>query len=144
MFSSRSVRPDHRGFRRFASLVGFLCVLLVACSGRKGPRRVPVQGNVTLGGTPIENASISFLPATSNHGPATMAIVMGGRYRLNRKQGPCAGLHKVVVLRDANDKKAFLANRGGHPVAEVGDRQRWEFEVVVPEKGPFEFDLALD
>jgi len=146
---NRSTLPDRRGLLATPLGLGLPCVLLAGwcvlgagCSGEDGPRRVPVHGKATLDGAPVENASISFLPADGLHGPAATAVIRAGEYRLGAEDGPVAGAHRVVVLLDGDEKTASPAGRAGR-LPKAGSVRQWDFRVVVPEEGPFVYDVTL-
>jgi hypothetical protein len=143
MWPSRTTIVSCRTMFRTALGVWLACVLLSGC-GRDGPRRIPIEGTATLHGAPVEEALISFLPAAGRPGPAANAIIEAGKYRLGSDDGPAAGLHKVIVLAEADDKAAFFAAEGNQPSPKAAPSGRWEFEVEVPDKGPFQYNVTLD
>jgi hypothetical protein len=88
---------------------------------------------------------ISFLPVEGQTGPAATAAIENGRYQLNRKQGPVAGPHRVVVIVDYDAKAAFFSGpQGRGPGPPARSPRRWESEVNVPEEGPFEYNVTMD
>lgn len=119
-----------------------LTLMLVGCSGESGPARVPVEGNAIAGGTPISRGSISFLPEAGHHGPAAMAAIEDGHFRLDDQNGPVAGPHRVIVSVETAEKAAVFAS-DGEGSRSRGPR-RWTLHVRVPESGPFEYNPVLD
>jgi len=130
-------------FCRGGLVLAVVCVSYAGC-GRSGPRRIAVEGTATFQGTPVEEALISFLPAKGRPGPAANAVVEDGQYRFSRQNGPTAGPHRVIVVAEHDDKSAFLATDNVDAAAASKLSGRWEFEVEVPEKGPFEYNVTLE
>jgi hypothetical protein len=103
-----------------AGALSALCLAIVCSSGcgQSGPPRGAVQGRVTIGGQPLANGRILFLPA---EGPAVSAVIVNGDYQLSESDGPIAGVNRVEVdaamdLGFAIDDEAAFAQRGGRPL----------------------------
>lgn len=83
-----------------------LVVFAIGCGGSDvGPARYAVEGTVTLDGTPVDRAEISFIPDTSagNAGPAAYGFAKNGEFRIPAKIGPVAGPSNVRVTVYAGD-----------------------------------------
>ena len=79
-------------------LIGILMLgLTLGCGGGDGLDRAAVTGKVTLDGTPIEEGSISFLPAGGTQGPATGGQIQNGQYSIAAAEGPVIGHHRVEI-----------------------------------------------
>jgi hypothetical protein len=115
------------------------------CSGGDRLERIPVRGTASVEGAPIAAGTISFLPSAGHSGPAATAVIENGSYQLSRDEGPVAGTHRVVVIVDYDDKAAFFSQAKKQPAdSSRPATRRWESEVDVPEKGPFEYDVAVE
>lgn len=95
----RSGPPPARAGMRAAHGSGWLILLVLAagCGGSTW-HRVPLQGAVTLDGSPAPDAGVMFLPSGQTHGPAVTAPVRDGSYQFSRSNGPVAGAHEVRLL----------------------------------------------
>jgi hypothetical protein len=97
-----------------------LCLAIVCSSGcgQSGPPRGAIKGRVTIGGQPLANGRILFLPA---QGPVVSAVIVNGDYQLSQSEGPIAGVNRVEVdaamdLGFTIDDEAAFAQRGGRPL----------------------------
>jgi hypothetical protein len=84
----------HRFHRTFCWLV----VLVALGCGASRSERVPVDGNVTFDGVPVETGQIVFEPK----GPGRMSIgqIAAGRYSIAEKYGPTRGEFVVRITAD--------------------------------------------
>lgn len=74
----------------FGLLVALAVALAAGCSG---DGLHAISGQVTLGGQPLENGAIDFLPADGK-GPTAGAVVEAGRYAVRTAPG-----RKIVRIR---------------------------------------------
>lgn len=58
--------------------------------------RVGVEGKVTYAGTPLDVATITFIPQ-SGSGIKTGGLIENGAYRIEPKFGPEPGVHRVEI-----------------------------------------------
>src|SRR6266849_6443663 len=79
---------------RLLALAGLMC-LLVGCGGVSGKPMSKVTGSVTYDGTPVEDGTISFNPA-SNAGTPASATVVNGTY----VAVVAIGKYQVMVARN--------------------------------------------
>jgi len=70
--------------------------LLAATVGCGGSDRAAVSGQVTLGGKPVEDGAISFIPAGGAGAPA-WGKIEAGRYSIPARQGPAIGVNRVEI-----------------------------------------------
>ena len=80
-------------------LFAILLAGLLGCS--REMELLPVSGQVTLDGKPVEGAAVSFRPAAGGP-PATAVTDADGRYTLETANRPGAvpGEHKVAVTKN--------------------------------------------
>lgn len=77
-------------------VVVLLSAFLCGC-GSGGPQRAAVQGEVTLGGRPLEKGSILFRPTEDTKGPTAGGRIENGRYEISRKDGPLVGMNRIEI-----------------------------------------------
>jgi hypothetical protein len=83
----------------------FLLVMLVGfsvgCSGSIGPPPVPVSGKVTLGGKPVDGATVTFLSTTGGRS-ASGKTASDGSFKLstiNTDDGARPGEYNVTIAK---------------------------------------------
>ena len=102
---------------------GALLLIGGGCGGRPTgfPETAPVTGTVTLDGSPLEGATVSFLPA---EGRSSVGTTDGaGRYRLvftGAVSGAVLGPHHVSVSKQAPDP-AFKPTKEQQEMLKEGD-----------------------
>lgn len=78
-----------------------LLMCFAGCGGSSdGPPRVPVEGEVTFHGQPVEKGSILFIPTGGTSGPRTGTAIESGRYALAGDRGPVIGTLRVEIRAD--------------------------------------------
>lgn len=103
--------PDMPPVSRFSSgllrvsLVAPLVVLVVGCGGKPaGPKLYSVKGKVTLEGSPLPNATVTFQPES---GPIASGVTdVNGEFSLKTgaAEGAVAGTHRVAVVAMSGEK----------------------------------------
>jgi hypothetical protein len=80
-----------------------MCV--VGCARRQ---EAAVSGAVTLDGSPLDDATISFAPVTKGQQQAAWTTITAGRYAIAPSEGLGIGASRVEIraLRTAGDKSA--------------------------------------
>lgn len=117
-------RPDaawlyaHAAKRRSVVLLwaSCACCLAVGCGG-PGLDVAPVEGVVTLDGTPVDKAGVIFQPEL---GPVATAVTdEEGRFRLTtgKLDGALVGEHRIVVSKGGVDAGG-AAGGAGDPLAD--------------------------
>jgi hypothetical protein len=90
-----------------------LCLMAAGCADDEGPERVAVQGEVRLGGQPLESGQIRFIPNGASVGPSAAATITQGRYEFDAETGPIVGTHRVEIEAtnylgfEMDDERAF-------------------------------------
>jgi hypothetical protein len=77
--------------------------------------RVAVSGTVTLSGTPLPQGMIQFDPAQGTTGPTAAAEISGGKFAIERSQGPVPGKYKIMIFSRAPVKIGEGEAPGGTP-----------------------------
>ena len=122
-------------FTTFALLV--LIIFVAGCGGSQGPKTYIVEGTVTLKGTPVEGATLSFTPNEStgtNSGGTTDA---NGKYKLQTSygaEGAVAGTYTVTlskseILLTGNKTRSINEETGAEEVFDEKIRKE-----TLPEK----------
>lgn len=111
---------------RFA-FAGFVLLSLGAFSGcgpatKAGPSGlVPVSGTVSLDGSPLPGATVSFIPVDSNAGSDAGGVTdQSGKYELKAGEGAGTGAkpgeYRVVVSRLMKDGSPVMADKDKSPM----------------------------
>lgn len=119
---------------RSCGLVHALAATLGAAlgCGGSGPAVTPVAGVVTMGGEPVVDAAVMFLPVQGGR-PAEDVTDAEGRFRLTtfrRGDGALLGEHRVSVTA-FNQAPAVVDDEGREQYVPAGGR---ELEWLVPER----------
>lgn len=78
------------------------CALLAAAAGCGGAGGVPVTGTVTLDGTPLDGAEVTFIPTAQPGVQGSAVTQAGGRFEAATAQGRHGlppGAYKVTVTK---------------------------------------------
>lgn len=67
------------------SLSAFLAILVAGCGS--GERLLPISGNVSFQGKPIEKGVIEFVPVDGTQGPSMGGSIKDGHYAVPRTHG---------------------------------------------------------
>jgi len=85
-------------------------LVLAVCAGcDSGPKTVPVAGEVTFDGQPVQKGSILFIPVDETPGRSTGASITDGRYSISKEGGPLAGgtyAVRIFAMRKSGKKIA--------------------------------------
>lgn len=143
-------------------LAGVACSLGLAAAGCGGgnpdmPELVPAGGKVTMDGTPLAGAQVTFVPAGATPGnDAGGRTDEEGRYEIESRHGTGApvGQYRVVITKlvmpDGSD---FIPTEDVSPMdsparqvlpAQYSDADRTVLEATVPEGGSDGLDFALE
>lgn len=81
---------------RFPAIVLLLtaCIVTVGCGDSAKAR---VKGNVTFNGDPVEEGSISFLPAEDTQSRKASAAILNGVFDIPADRAPTPGKFKVEI-----------------------------------------------
>ena len=102
-----------------ACATGLSVMGAVGCGGREWPPTYKTTGMVTLDGSPVERASITFSPKEGQQ-PANATTDASGRYQMtsfNAGDGATAGSFDVAILKFPAIE--IDAGRGGVPFGEA-------------------------
>jgi hypothetical protein len=85
---------------RAVAVVG-VSIGIVGCGDADG--RLPIGGNVSWEGRPLEKGSIVFVPTSGHRGPKVGAQIIAGQYQIDRERGPTEGMYRVEVRSDTGE-----------------------------------------
>lgn len=80
----------------FCAILLAVCLLLVTGCGKKSSTKV-VYGTVTYDGQMVETGKVRFVPIDGTSGPASMAPIKDGEFRIEARGGVPIGRHRVEV-----------------------------------------------
>ncbi|QDT57406.1 hypothetical protein Pan44_54750 [Caulifigura coniformis] len=78
------------------SVFGLVAAVVMAGCGADGPPRGDVRGRVTVGGEPVENGAIVFVPVAGIQGAPVQFQIVNGEYASDVK-GPVVGKNSVQI-----------------------------------------------
>ncbi|MEO8494687.1 MAG: hypothetical protein ABI614_06435, partial [Planctomycetota bacterium] len=79
-------------------VTGLLAVLLLSAAGCGGSANIPIKGEVTIDGQPVEGpATIVFYPEKGTESPSASGEIVDGKYEIPVDKGPSAGLFRVEI-----------------------------------------------
>ena len=115
--------------RRLLSVIGMfglsnlIVPVMVGC-GPSGVTRFPVEGEVRYQGEIAEAGTIAFYPDGVS-GPVVGGNIVDGRYSIDAKGGPVAGMHRVQIE---------VMKKTGRKVPNMGGDLMDEYDNILPEK----------
>jgi hypothetical protein len=138
---------------RSSLLPWLLCACAVAaglagCSG--GPKRYAVSGEVKWRGQPLDQGSITFLPAAPSLGSSGGAAIKDGRYSLSARDGLLPGSYKVMINsadpKGVADPDALPGPSGPLPKDRVKPKYNAQTVLTaeVKPEGPNTFNYEVD
>lgn len=81
-------------------------ITLAGCGGAETELpRAAVSGQVSLGGKPLEEGVVRFIPKDGTPGPKTSVSIAGGEFRADEEAGPVVGTHRVEI--DSTDDGGY-------------------------------------
>src|SRR5262249_26078156 len=88
------------------SRVCLALLLFIAISGCNRGSGASVSGTVTLGGNPLDEATITFVPTAGGQRQAAWGPVTGGKYAIDSASGLGTGQFRVEIsaVRTSSDK----------------------------------------
>jgi hypothetical protein len=128
---------------RYVAAVATL--LAAGCGGGGGVDPVPVEGVVTLDGSPLEGATVLFRPADGR--PSIGTTDAEGRYRLrytSERTGAVPGRHTVSITMLDEDSAAAAIGTKKKPQEPIPSRYNSQTELtaeVVGSKTTLDFAL---
>lgn len=106
-------------------------ISIMGCSGSDNIPTYKVSGLVTLDGTPVEGATVTFLDV--NNGPHNAVALTGadGRYELTTFEsgdGAVEGTYNIMVTKYGKEEEVSPYETGGEaaPTIEEGDADAYE------------------
>lgn len=136
------------------------CLFALGGCGRDArlPELVPLEGQVTLDGQPLSNATVTFLPTGDTKGRGAAAITdENGRYELEEQDGTLGvvvGSYRVAISKLVNLDGSDFTGEDLGPMdtnarellpAKYSDLSQSEMTAEVPPDGSnIDFQLSLE
>ncbi len=115
------------------TVVSLLALCMVGCSGGPaGPKTVPVSGTVTLDGSPLAGATVTFSPVSGGKAAAGTTD-QAGKFELitpGGGAGAVPGSYKVTVTKVEGSEAADAPE----DAAPIDEGEQVEVRLLVPEK----------
>jgi len=108
--------------------------MTIGCNQREGVREAIVSGTVSYQGKPIDNGEIRFVPIKGTQGPASLAYIKQGNYKVVARGGVPLGTHRVEIFSytpDPNAKPYTEEEADGEFGIKAGDIPKKQ---MIPEK----------
>lgn len=107
---------------RMVMLAVVIAAAAVGCGGGSGPPsgRLPVSGEVTLDGQPLDQGAIQFEPTDKTSKLNAGGVIANGKYKIGTEQGLPPGKYKVSITSVAKDTRSAqdIMDKPGEPPAE--------------------------
>lgn len=97
-----------------------LCLLTVGwwtlcgCGQRGIPMRV-IEGTVTCNGQKVPEGTVRFMPIDGTPGPASVATIVDGQYRIEARGGVPLGKHRLEVDARQKTGRKVMGSNGREP-----------------------------
>lgn len=163
VFAEMNVHPSINRYKTLLSVIAVLSFFFTGCGGgADGPDVTlhPVSGVVRLNGSPLTNASVTFVPEEAGTAKLTYfgATDQEGKFVLKNRQGEAgceAGKYKVVISKrtlsdgspmpdeDSPEAAASAADSVETLPSKFSSRETTELMYEVPEGGK-EFSIDLN
>jgi hypothetical protein len=140
---TRMTRTTHVVLGLTATLL--LCLLSAGCD--TGPALAPVEGTVTLDGTAVQGAEVTFQPTAEGGSPSVGITDANGHYELKftmKEKGALVGEHVVRISVDPDADPDEGGAGGEVSDVEIPARYNMKSELkrtVEKGGGTFNFDL---
>lgn len=84
--------------REFVS-AGMLLLVVISSGCAKSDEwpRMPLSGQITLDGVPLESGQLTLFPIDGTKGPAAGAEIKDGAFSIAKYEGPVIGKHRVEI-----------------------------------------------
>jgi len=128
---------------------GSLCLLLLNGCRRNELPRLIIHGTVTCGGEKVAFGEVRFVPIEGTAGPATVARIIDGQYRVENRGGVPLGKHRVEIFAQRPTGRKFStpeektveeAVEIGNP-AYAGSKSPLTVTITADGDGRFDFDI---
>ena len=122
----------------------FSITMLVGCGGNG---HQALEGNVTLDGSPLAGATISFRPESANIGGTSGAATDDdGNFSISGEKGLLPGKYIVTIQKWKGTGRTFRDGRTGelHEItAPIPFKEAKNLEATISEEGPNRFEFHL-
>ena len=95
----------------FRAILAAVCLPLVTGCGKESSTKV-VYGTVTYAGERVETGQLRFVPIDGTPGPASLAKIVNGEFRIEARGGVPIGRHRVEVEAFKRTGRKVVGRRG--------------------------------
>lgn len=125
-----------RAFRMSVFAVPVLIAMAAVGCGGGGPPsgRLPISGEVTLDGQPLDQGAIQFEPTDKSSKLNAGGVIANGKYKIGSEQGLPPGKYKVSITSVAKDTRSaqdIMNNPGEQPAERIAAKFNTESAEVV-------------
>lgn len=123
----------------FIPALCFLFANLAGCGG--DPNIIPVTGQITLDGSPLANAEVTFTPSKFQAGSSMGTTDENGNYELFHtvdQKGAYFGSHIVSISKDETSSRGVLQ------IVPPNYNRKSKLTAEVSQDGPNEIDFDLE
>lgn len=140
------MKLDSSGCVLSAAFIAFAIVL----TGCGGSDRIPLQGEVSFDGTPVEQGYVQFTPIAGTTGPTSGADIKDGAYQVDSVRGLMKGNYRVEIQAWKRSGKVSIDPvtgekfEGGNLVQLLPEKYNKQSELTLeiePGKRTFDFHL---
>jgi len=148
------IRRSAGAFRAARFVAAALGALVAAGCGEDPTTTRVVSGSVTVGGEPVAEGQVRFVPIDGMSGPASLGRIADGHYRIESRGGVPVGTHRVEIVvygKGAWDGSGFEPGIGEEAAAAqlapsatspyAGSGSPLEAKVEATGEARFDFDL---
>ena len=107
-----SRKRDGSSFARsHVGLAGVLLVAMVAAGCSRVPRRLALEGRVTVDGVPLESGAMAWIPTEQTGGPTCGGSITAGRFSIPAPEGARVGEYRVEITASRPGDRADPADQ---------------------------------
>lgn len=114
---------------RLTAIGLFLCLAITGCGDSDELQRTEVTGKVTFDGEPVNEGTMTLIPAAGNQGSGSGTAIVDGEYTIEREKGPTPGTYQVQIVGRRKTGKEIPAGPPAPPGSMVP-----EIESYIPAK----------
>ncbi len=103
--------------RSRVGLAGILLVAMVASGCSRVPRRLALEGRVTVDGVPLESGAMAWIPIEQTGGPTCGGSITAGRFSIPAPEGARAGEYRVEITASRLSDRADSMSLDGTTMA---------------------------
>ena len=124
------------------AILAAVCLPLVTGCGKENSTKV-VYGTVTYAGESVETGQLRFVPVDGTPGPASLAKIANGEFRIEARGGVQIGWHRVEVEALKKTGRQVVGRRGLEETM-VDETVRLGAEEYASNQSPLRIEVTAD